>query len=124
MTKKIYKSDEDKMMQDKTLSWGQSSVIKKPLSEYDEVKAILKKHNCLNKEIEDLDDAKLMEDLYGYFQNSGEMPYGIQKARTGDPDEWIADRLIELELVYDEEKANDYNAECVQDTADMVVNEN
>ena len=96
----------------------------KPLSEYDEVKAILKKHNCLNKEIEDLDDPKLMEDLFGYFCNSGEMPYGTMKARDGDPDEWIADRLIELELVYDEEKANDYNAECVQDTADMVVNEN
>ena len=123
MTKKIYRSDEDKMMQDKTLSWNQSSVIKKPLSEYDEVKAILKKHNALNKEIEDLDDAKLMEDLYGYYQSSGDMPYGIQKARTGDPDEWIADRLYELELVYDEDKANDYNAECVQDTADMVVNE-
>jgi len=29
------------------------------------------------------------------------MPYGIQKARTGDPDEWIADRLYELELVYE-----------------------
>jgi uroporphyrin-3 C-methyltransferase len=32
----------------------------KPLSEYDEVKAILKKHNCLNKEIEDLDDPSLL----------------------------------------------------------------
>ena len=96
----------------------------KPLSEYDEVKAILKKHNCLNKEIEDLDDPKLMADLFEYFCNSGEMPYGTMKARDGDPDEWIADRLIELELVYDEEKANDYNAECVQDTADMVVEEN
>ena len=89
-------------------------------TEYDEVKAILKKHNCLNKDLEDLDDPKLMEDLYGYFQSSGDMPYGIQKARTGDPDEWIADRLYELELVYDEDKANDYNAECVQDTSDMV----
>ena len=89
-------------------------------TEYDEVKAILKKHNALNKDIEDLDDAKLQEDLYGYYQSSGDMPYGIQKARTGDPDEWIADRLFELELVYDEDKANDYNAECVQDTSDMV----
>jgi hypothetical protein len=83
-------------------------------TEYDEVKAILKKHNCLNKEIEDLDDPKLMEDLYGYFQNSGEMPYGIQKARTGDPDEWIADRLIELELVYDEVKENDQREDYAQ----------
>ena len=27
------------------------------------------------------------------------MPYGIQKARTGMPDEWIADRLIDLGLL-------------------------
>jgi len=114
MTKKIYKSDEDKMMQDKTLSWGQSSVIKKPLSEYDEVKAILKKHNALNKDIEDLDDPKLQEDLFGYFCNSGEMPYGTMKARDGDPDEWIADRLYELELIGDDVKENDQREDYAQ----------
>jgi hypothetical protein len=27
------------------------------------------------------------------------MPYGIQKARTGMPDEWIADKLLEMELI-------------------------
>tara|TARA_R110000868_G_scaffold69803_1_gene205797 strand:- start:709 stop:963 length:255 start_codon:yes stop_codon:yes gene_type:complete len=31
--------------------------------------------------------------LYEYYSNSGEMPYGIQKARDGDPYEWITDRL-------------------------------
>ena len=31
--------------------------------------------------------------LYEYFAFSGEMPYGIAKARTGTPDEWILDRL-------------------------------
>ena len=86
----------------------------KTLSEYDEVKAILKKHNCLNKEIEDLDDPKLMADLFEYFCNSGEMPYGTMKARDGDPDEWIAERLIELELVYDEDKANDQREDYAQ----------
>ena len=93
-------------------------------TEYDEVKAILKKHNALNKTLDDIVDSgsELYMDLFMYFQE--DMPYGTQKARDGDPDEWIADRLIELELVYDEEKANDYNAECVQDTADMVVEEN
>ena len=29
--------------------------------------------------------------LYEFFQP--DMPYGIQKARTGDPDVWIAERL-------------------------------
>ncbi len=32
--------------------------------------------------------------LYEYFTTeTGEMPYGVAKARTGDPDIWILDRL-------------------------------
>ena len=70
--------------------------MNKPLNEYDTVKNILIKHNVLNKEIEDLDDPKLMEDLYNHFQE--DMPYGTQKARDGDPDEFIYDRLEDLGL--------------------------
>lgn len=33
--------------------------------------------------------------LFDYFCNNGEMPYGVAKARTGDPDQWIADRLTQ-----------------------------
>ena len=66
------------------------------LSEYETVKAILIKHGVLHKEIEDLDDPKLLEDLYGYFQD--QMPYGTQKARDGDPDEFIYDALENLGL--------------------------
>ena len=58
--------------------------MKIQLSEYETVKAILIKHGVLHKEIEDLDDPKLMEDLYNHFQE--DMPYGTQKARDGDPD--------------------------------------
>ena len=65
-------------------------------SEYDTVKNILIKHNVLNKEIEDLDDPKLMEDLYNHFQE--DMPYGTQKARDGDPDEFIYDALVDMDL--------------------------
>jgi len=36
------------------------------------------------------------EKLYEYFCNSGEMPYGVAKARTGDPDVWILEYLEEL----------------------------
>jgi hypothetical protein len=61
--------------------------MNKPLSEYDLVKNILIKHNVLNKDIEDLDDTILMQDLYG-----------TQKARTGDPDEFIYDALQDLGL--------------------------
>lgn len=31
------------------------------------------------------------DELYDYYFD--EMPYGIQKARDGDPDEWIYQRL-------------------------------
>ena len=75
------------------------------ISEYDEVKAILD-----NNEVTDLDQieygSEVYEDLYNYFANSGEMPYGVMKARTGMPDEWIIDRIFELDLLKDtEEKA-------------------
>lgn len=33
------------------------------------------------------------DDLYYYFQDA--MPYGTQKARTGDPDNYIYDHLEE-----------------------------
>ena len=102
MTKKIYVSDEDKKMQDKTLTWGQSSVIKKPLSEYDTVKEILIKHNALHLDIDQIDDTILMEDLYKHFQE--DMPYGTQKARTGDPDEFIYDALEDLGLPLGEQQ--------------------
>ena len=36
-------------------------------------------------------DRDLFEALYDYYFD--DMPYGIKKARTGDPDEWISDRL-------------------------------
>ena len=65
-------------------------------SEYDTVKAIFIKHGVLHKEIEDLDDPKLMEDLYNHFQE--DMPYGTQKARDGDPDEFIYDALEYMDL--------------------------
>ena len=70
--------------------------MNKPLNKYDTVKNILIKHDVLHKEIEDLDDPKLMEDLYNHFQE--DMPYGTQKARDGDPDEFIYDALEDLGL--------------------------
>jgi hypothetical protein len=70
--------------------------MNKTLNEYDTVKNILIKHDVLHKDIEDLDDEKLMLDLYMHFQD--QMPYGTQKARTGDPDEFIYDALQDLGL--------------------------
>ena len=65
-------------------------------NEYDTVKNILIKHDSLNKSIDQLDDSELMFDLYGHFQE--QMPYGTQKARDGDPDEFIYDRLEDMGL--------------------------
>lgn len=41
----------------------------------------------------DLPDAT-RDALYEFYQP--EMPYGVQKARTGDPDTWILNRLERL----------------------------
>ena len=68
----------------------------KPLPEYDLVKNILIKHNALNLDIDQIDDTILMQDLYEHFQE--DMPYGTQKARTGDPDEFIYDALEDMDL--------------------------
>ena len=73
--------------------------MNKTLNEYDAVKNILIKHNALNKTIDDIVElgTDLYHELFSYFQE--DMPYGIQKARSGMPDEWIADKLLEMELI-------------------------
>jgi hypothetical protein len=40
----------------------------------------------------DLDD-DLYEALFDYYSDAGEIPYGIAKARDGDPMEWVAQNL-------------------------------
>ena len=76
--------------------------MNKIISEYDEVKKILIKHDVLHKDIDQLDDEVLMQDLYTHFQE--QMPYGTQKARTGDPDEFIYDALENLGLPLGEQQ--------------------
>jgi len=71
-------------------------------TEYETVKAILIKHDVLHKDIDQLDDEKLMLDLFMHFQE--EMPYGTQKARDGDPDEYIYDKLEDLGLPLGEQQ--------------------
>ena len=65
------------------------------ISELDEIKKILDQND-----ITDLDQieygSEVYEELFGYYMDSGEMPYGVMKARTGMPDEWIYDKLCEL----------------------------
>lgn len=55
------------------------------------------------------DNDKVESFLYEHFVKNGEMPYGVQKARDGDPSTWIADKLTdifknEVKAIFDAEK--------------------
>jgi len=41
-------------------------------------------------------DQELYEKLYDHFIRNGEMPYGVAKARTGDPVEWVHEHAHEV----------------------------
>jgi len=43
----------------------------------------------------DLPD-ELYSRLFDHYCNNGEIPYGVAKARTGDPYEWIYGHMHEL----------------------------
>ena len=76
--------------------------------ESDEVKAIMAKHPqdvAKMKQVGDIDtESELYKDLFGYYMDSGEMPYGTMKARDGDPVEWIMNRLDDMGMVEAKEK--------------------
>ena len=69
--------------------------------EYDQVLEILQKYpEAYAKILDDgevNDNEKLYDELYEYFLE--DMPYGVQKARTGDPVEWITEHLDYLGLL-------------------------
>ena len=51
------------------------------------------KHEVKNfQETGDL-DSDLYDALFDYYSSTGQMPYGVAKARTGDPINWISDKL-------------------------------
>ena len=79
-----------------------NNILKHMNEEYEVVKKILIKHDVLHKDIDQLDDPILMQDLYTHFQE--EMPYGTQKARDGDPDEFIYDKLEDMGLPLGEQQ--------------------
>ena len=65
------------------------------ISETEQILKILESNG-----ITDLDEieygSKCYDELMDYFAD--EMPYGVMKARDGMPDEWIIDKLIDLEI--------------------------
>ena len=53
------------------------------------------KHEVENfKQTGDLAD-DLYDALYDYYHQHGAMPYGVAKARSGDPYEWVGNRLAQ-----------------------------
>ena len=61
--------------------------------DYEAVKKILESNNITN--IEDIEyGGECFDELMDYFAD--EMPYGVMKARTGMPDEWIYKKLCDL----------------------------
>ena len=63
------------------------------MSEYDAVQKILDMNNVTD--IEEIEyGGECFDDLMDYYAD--EMPYGVMKARTGMPDEWIYDKLCDL----------------------------
>ena len=50
-------------------------------------------------------NSQLYMDLFGYYQD--EMPYGTQKARDGDPVEWLETRLDDLGMMESQEVNED-----------------
>ena len=51
------------------------------------------KHEVKNFEQDGDLDEKLYDALFDYYNDAGEMPYGVAKARDGDPMEWVAQNL-------------------------------
>ena len=61
--------------------------------DYEAVKKILASNNITN--IEDIEyGGECFDELLDYFAD--EIPYGVLKARTGMPDEWIHEKLCDL----------------------------
>ena len=65
------------------------------ISEYEAVKKILDSNHVTD--IEEIEyGGECFDELFNYWADQGEIPYGVMKARTGMPDEWIHDKLCEL----------------------------
>jgi hypothetical protein len=91
--------------------------------EVDEVQAILAKHPeaaaALKQGSDIMDHDDLYGDLYSYFADSGDMPYGTQKARDGDPYEWVHDKLDSLGLL-GEDTVDEAYIDSAKDASDLL----
>jgi arsenate reductase-like glutaredoxin family protein len=61
---------------------------------------------------------KLYRELISYYMSNGEMPYEVAKAREGDPEQWIMDRLDSMGLLETAESTPAENNEITQAPAE------
>ena len=82
---------------------GQKDIIGEGYKSVEDVKKAFKKDWAAVKSGKvDIGSAKVEKfysALFDFYADSGEMPLGTQKARTGDPYEWIHDRLMDESVV-------------------------
>ena len=82
-------------------------------TELDDIKEIVAKYpeawkECLENDGDIYADDKLYSDLFEYYSTDPDyMPYGIQKARDGDPVQWITERLDDLGAFEEEAEFTD-----------------
>jgi len=62
----------------------------------------------------------LYDALYDYYMDRGDMPYGVAKARDGDPYQWVANQFYN-DIIRD--LGNDMNETVEQPVADDTLNE-
>ena len=76
-------------------------------TEYEQVREILKKYDI--KDLEEIEYGKdCFDELLDYFAD--EIPYGVMKARTGMPDEWIFEKLCDLNIDKELEREQEHMA--------------
>ena len=76
-------------------------------TEYEKVREILKKYDI--KDLEEIEYGKdCFDELLDYFAD--EIPYGVMKARTGMPDEWIFEKLCDLGIDKELEREQEHMA--------------
>ena len=82
--------------------------------EVDEVRDILNKYpEAYAKILDDgdiYDNEELYNELFEYCME--DMPYGTQKARDGDPVQWITEHLDYLGLLTKDEEEEPWHGEC------------
>ena len=116
-TKEELAKHQEELLQQMDPKHNQESVNE--AMEKDEVMAIMAKHPqdvAKMKQMGDLDSgSELYMELYSYYLDSGEMPYGTAKARDGDPVEWIMNRLDDLGMMESKvEEDNAFNTAAAQ----------